>query len=85
MHEVDMMHKNQTLITFIHPASPLTKMVEGQWQRDYGLTLDGVPRISAPKQWTPSSMSTCAGYKGMLMAAIVSQIYANDWFSRWDD
>ena len=40
-HEIEMMHKGQYIITFIHPAS-----------------MDAL-----------SSMSTCAGYKGMLMGA----------------
>jgi NAD(P) transhydrogenase subunit alpha len=35
-----------------------------------GLTLDGVPRISRAQNMDAlTSMSTCAGYKGMLLAA----------------
>ena len=71
-HEVDMMHKGQYLITFIHPASPVNhEMVKNMAAKGViSLTLDGVPRISrAQKMDALSSMSTCAGYKGILMAA----------------
>jgi len=70
-HEVDMMHEGQTLITFIHPASPVNhKMVNKLAAKGViGLTLDGIPRISRAQSMDAlSSMSTCAGYKGMLMA-----------------
>ncbi len=72
LHEVDMMHKGQYLITFIHPASPVNhKMVSDLAKAGIiGLTLDGVPRISRAQNMDAlTSMSTCAGYKGMLMAA----------------
>lgn len=71
-HEVDMMHEGQYLITFIHPASPVNhEMVKNMAEKGViSLTLDGVPRISrAQKMDALSSMSTCAGYKGILMAA----------------
>ncbi len=72
IHEVEMMHEGQTLITFIHPASPVNHMMVKSLA-DKGvtaLTLDGVPRISRAQSMDAlSSMSTCAGYKGMLMAA----------------
>lgn len=71
MHEVDMMHEGQTLITFIHPASPVNhEMVKNLVQKGVtGLTLDGIPRISRAQSMDAlSSMSTCAGYKGMIMA-----------------
>ena len=71
-HELDMMHAGQYLITFIHPASPVNHaMIKTMAQRGIiGLTLDGVPRISrAQKMDALTSMSTCAGYKGMLIAA----------------
>ncbi len=72
IHEVEMMHENQTLITFIHPASPINHMMV-KALADKGvtaLTLDGIPRISRAQSMDAlSSMSTCAGYKGMLMAA----------------
>ncbi|MDD2278169.1 MAG: NAD(P) transhydrogenase subunit alpha [Bacteroidales bacterium] len=70
-HEIDMMHKDQYLITFIHPASPPNhQMVKHLAEREViGLTLDGIPRISRAQSMDAlSSMSTCAGYKGMIMA-----------------
>ena len=72
MHEVDMMHEGQYLITFIHPASPVNHdMVRKMAEKGViSLTLDGVPRISrAQKMDALTSMSTCAGYKGILIAA----------------
>jgi NAD(P) transhydrogenase subunit alpha len=71
-HEVDLMHKGQYIITFIHPASPVNhEMVKKMAEKGIiGLTLDGIPRISRAQNMDAlSSMSTCAGYKGMLMAA----------------
>ena len=70
-HEVEMMHEGQYLITFIHPASPVNhQMVKAMAAKGViGLTLDGVPRISRAQNMDAlTSMSTCAGYKGMLMA-----------------
>lgn len=70
--EVDMMHEGQVLITFIHPASPVNhEMVKAMAAKGVvSLTLDGVPRISRAQNMDAlTSMSTCAGYKGMLMAA----------------
>lgn len=72
MHEVDMMHAGQYLITFIHPASPVNHaMVKDLAQKGViSLTLDGIPRISRAQSMDAlTSMSTCAGYKGMIMAA----------------
>lgn len=72
IHEVDMMHAGQYLITFIHPASPVNhEMVKKMAANGIiGLTLDGVPRISRAQNLDAlTSMSTCAGYKGILMAA----------------
>lgn len=71
-HEIEMMHKGQYLITFIHPASPVNhQMVKDMAAKGViGLTLDGVPRISRAQSMDAlSSMSTCAGYKGILMGA----------------
>jgi len=71
-HEVDMMKKGQGLITFIHPASPGNhKMVQELAAKGViGLTLDGIPRISRAQSMDAlTSMSTVAGYKGLLMAA----------------
>ncbi|MDD2550747.1 MAG: NAD(P) transhydrogenase subunit alpha [Bacteroidales bacterium] len=70
-HELDMMHKGQYLITFIHPASPANhEMVKKMAENGViGLTLDGIPRISRAQSMDAlSSMSSCAGYKGMIMA-----------------
>lgn len=74
-HEIEMMHKGQYIITFIHPASPVNhQMVKDMAAAGViGLTLDGVPRISRAQSMDAlSSMSTCAGYKGMLMGATTS-------------
>mgnify|MGYP000971709105 CR=1 FL=1 len=71
-HEVDLMHAGQYLITFIHPASPVNHgMVKNMAEKGIiSLTLDGVPRISRAQNMDAlTSMSTCAGYKGMLIAA----------------
>ena len=70
IHEVDMMRPGQTLITFIHPAAPANhQMVKNLAARGVtALTLDGVPRISRAQSMDAlTSMSTCAGYKGVLM------------------
>lgn len=70
-HEIDMMKRGQYLITFIHPASPVNHdMVKHMAERGIiGLTLDSVPRISRAQSMDAlTSMSTCAGYKGMIMA-----------------
>ncbi|MBR6413401.1 MAG: NAD(P) transhydrogenase subunit alpha [Oscillospiraceae bacterium] len=72
VHEIDMMHEGQYLITFIHPASPVNhEMVKKMAAKGIiGLTLDGVPRISRAQNMDAlTSMSTCAGYKGILIAA----------------
>ena len=71
-HEVDMMHKGQYLITFIHPASPVNhEMVKRLTAQGVtAFTLDCIPRISRAQNMDAlTSMSTCAGYKGILMAA----------------
>ncbi len=70
-HEIELMKKDQYLITFIHPASPVNhKMVKMMADKGViGLTLDGIPRISRAQSMDAlSSMSTCAGYKGIIMA-----------------
>ena len=72
VHEIDLMHEGQYLITFIHPASPVNhEMVKKMAAKGIiSLTLDGVPRISRAQNLDAlTSMSTCAGYKGILMAA----------------
>ncbi len=71
-HEVDMMHKGQYLITFIHPAAPVNhKMVRHMAEVGViSMAIEGVPRISRAQSMDAlTSMSTCAGYKGILMAA----------------
>lgn len=71
-HEVDMMHRGQYLITFIHPASPVNHDMVRQLTAKgvIAITLDGIPRISRAQNMDAlTSMSTCAGYKGILMAA----------------
>lgn len=71
-HEVELMRQGQCLITFIHPASPVNHdMVRNLAKQGViSLTLDGIPRISRAQNLDAlTSMSTCAGYKGILMAA----------------
>ena len=66
------MHPGQIIIAFLHPASPVNHdMVRRMAEKGItGLTLDGIPRISRAQNMDAlTSMSTCAGYKGMLMAA----------------
>ena len=66
------MHKGQYLVTFIHPASPVNhEMVKRLAEVGVtSFTLDGIPRISRAQNMDAlTSMSTCAGYKGMIMAA----------------
>ncbi|MDR1704772.1 MAG: NAD(P) transhydrogenase subunit alpha [Clostridiales bacterium] len=72
LHEIDMMRGGQYLITFIHPAAPANhQMVKDMAAKGItGLTLDGVPRITRAQNMDAlTSMSTCAGYKGILLAA----------------
>lgn len=72
MHESDMLRDGQYLITFLHPAAPVNKEPMRKL-RDTGcisITLDGIPRISRAQSMDAlTSMSTVAGYKGVLMAA----------------
>ena len=71
-HEVDMMHAGQYLITFIHPAAPVNhQMVKNMAAAGIiSMAIEGVPRISRAQSMDAlTSMSTCAGYKGILMAA----------------
>jgi len=71
-HEIDMMHKGQYLITFIHPAAPVNhEMVKKMAAAGIiSMAIEGVPRISRAQSMDAlTSMSTCAGYKGILMAA----------------
>lgn len=71
-HEVDMLHSGQYIVTFLHPASPSNhEMIRKLAARGaIGLTLDGIPRITRAQAMDAlTSMSTVAGYKGVLMAA----------------
>ena len=72
MHESDMLRDGQYLITFLHPAAPVNREPMRKL-RDTGcisITLDGIPRISRAQSMDAlTSMSTVAGYKGVLMAA----------------
>lgn len=71
-HEVELMHAGQYLITFIHPASPVNKEMVKMLAKQgvISMTLDSVPRISRAQAMDAlTSMSTCAGYKGIIMAA----------------
>ena len=71
-HEVDMMKEGQFLITFLHPASPSNhEMIKKIADKGViSLTLDSIPRISKAQSMDAlTSMSTVAGYKGVLMAA----------------
>ena len=70
--EISMMHPGQYLITFIHPASPVNHAMVKEMAAAgvVSYTLDGVPRISRAQNMDAlTSMSTCAGYKGILLAA----------------
>lgn len=71
-HEVEMMKNRQYLITFLHPAAPVNHtMIKNLAAKGVSsLTLDGIPRISRAQSMDAlTSMSTVAGYKGLLMAA----------------
>ncbi len=71
VHEADMLKKGQYLVTFIHPASPVNHAMVKKLAENgvISLTLDGIPRISKAQNMDAlTSMSTCAGYKGMLIA-----------------
>lgn len=69
--EISMMHRGQYLITFIHPASPVNHAMVKEMAAAgvISYTLDGVPRISRAQNMDAlTSMSTCAGYKGIMIA-----------------
>ncbi|MDI9440908.1 MAG: Re/Si-specific NAD(P)(+) transhydrogenase subunit alpha [Firmicutes bacterium] len=72
VHEADLLREGQTLITFLHPASPSNHdLVRKLAERGVtSLTLDSIPRISRAQTMDAlTSMSTVAGYKAVLMAA----------------
>jgi len=71
-HEVTKLKRGQTLVTFLHPASPANhQMVRDLAARGVtSFTLDGVPRIPRAQPMDAlTSMSTVAGYKSVVMAA----------------
>ncbi len=83
-HEVEMMHAGQYLVTFIHPASPVNHKMVKQLaaQGVIGLTLDSIPRISRAQNMDAlTSMSTCAGYKGIIMATDDLSIFMPQMFT----
>lgn len=72
IHETELLREGQTLVTFLHPASPGNhKLVQELAKRNVtSLTLDSIPRISRAQSMDAlTSMSTVAGYKAVIMAA----------------
>ena len=71
-HELDMLKEDQTLITFIHPATP-SNHASVKKLRDRSITaftMDGIPRISKAQRMDPlTSMSAITGYKSIIIAA----------------
>ncbi len=71
-YEIEMMRKDAILVSFLHPANHsnhdmVRKLVD---KGITSFTLDGVPRIPEARSMDAlSSMSFCAGYKGMIIAA----------------
>jgi len=71
-HEIALMKRGQAIVTFLHPASPSNHQMirDLAAQGVVSFTLDGVPRISRAQTMDAlTSMSTVAGYKGVVMAA----------------
>ena len=71
-HEAEMVRDGQYLITFLHPAAPVNHEMMKKLAATgvISITLDGIPRISRAQAMDAlTSMSTVAGYKGVLMAA----------------
>lgn len=72
VHETKLLRDGQYIITFLHPASPVNRqmVLDLAASGATSLTLDGIPRISRAQNMDAlTSMSTVAGYKGVLMAA----------------
>jgi len=72
MHEIDMMKEGQVLITFLHPANPVNhEMIQKLAAKGVtSFSLDCIPRITRAQTMDAlTSMSTVAGYKGILSAA----------------
>jgi len=71
-HEIDMLKKNQILITFLHPAAPSNHgdVKKLQDRHITAFTMDGIPRISKAQRMDPlTSMSAITGYKAIIIAA----------------
>ncbi len=72
IHEMDLLREKQTLITFLHPASPANHTMV-RTLRDKKVTafsMDAIPRISRAQRMDGlTSMSTLTGYKSVLIAA----------------
>lgn len=70
--EAELFRPGQFFATFLHPAAPVNHEMTKKL-RDSGVTsftMDGIPRISRAQSMDAlTSMSCCAGYKGVLMAA----------------
>lgn len=71
-HEAELMREGQALVAFLHPASPanyeLVNLLAAKKVTSF--TLDSIPRITRAQAMDAlTSMSTVAGYKGMLFAA----------------
>jgi len=72
-HEAEMLRDGQYLIAFLHPASPTNHDMIRQMASNgvISFTLDSIPRITRAQTMDAlSSMSTVAGYKGMIKAAV---------------
>ncbi len=71
-HEIEMMKEGAILVSFLHPANHSNhNMVRKLVNKGIiSFTLDGVPRIPKAEEMDAlSSMSFCAGYKGIIIAA----------------
>lgn len=72
IHEMDLLREKQTLITFLHPASPAnhTMVKRLRDKKVTAFSMDGIPRISRAQRMDGlTSMSTLTGYKAVLIAA----------------
>lgn len=69
-HEIDLMHDNQTLISFIWPAQNKQLLKKLSSKKINVLAMDSVPRISrAQKMDALSSMANIAGYRAVVEAS----------------
>ena len=70
VHEADLMHAGQILISFIWPAQNEALLNRLKEQQVTVLAMDSIPRISrAQKQDALSSMANIAGYRAVIEAA----------------